>query len=441
MNLINQLVPAIFHADRKVFRRARLILKIDALIFLASLFFIPFYYFIGFVQGSFVMTFAIICSIIFPILLKVTKNLDGSGHFFAFASITVFLSLICLTGGMHSPYLVWLLTVPPITILYMKKRSAYIWLSVLGLVMMIFCGLEISGNPLHNYQSIQWFAPTLFFSFTMVATICLAVVRLFLNGFRSFNKKLKISNHNLQQSNQELERFAYIASHDLKSPLRNIVSFVNLIERRYGNVLDKNGNDYLEIVQTNARQMHRLVEDILEYSQTNNKELNREKIDLVKILLQITMQLQSNESYVPSEVLFDKIPLLNADAATINQLFQNLIENGLKYNDKDVPTVRIEFLRKDEGLYFKISDNGIGIDEEYKKSIFEMFKRLHNQETYKGTGIGLAICKKIVDLYNGKIWVTSKVGEGSTFHIVFPESMLADKVSKEVAKEELVEIF
>ena len=438
MNFINQLVPAVFHADRKVFRRARLIIKIDALIFLAALFFIPFYNSIGFVQGSWVMVFALICSIIFPVLLAVTKNLDGSGHFFAFASLTVFLGLIFLTGGVHSPYLMWLLTVPPITILYMRPLSAYIWLTILGFMVTVIFGLDIAGHPMPDYQPAVWFAPTLLFNFIMVAIICVSVVRLFLNGFRSFNKKLKQSNESLQQSNQELERFAYIASHDLKSPLRNIVSFVNLIERRYSEKLDEAGNDYLEIVKTNARQMHHLVEDILEYSQTNNKELRRENIDLVKILLQITTQLQSNEAYVPSEVLFDEIPKLNADVATINQLFENLIENGLKYNDKAIPSVRIEFLRRDEELYFKISDNGIGIDEEYKNTIFEMFRRLHNQSTYKGTGIGLAICKKIVDLYDGKIWVTSEAGKGSTFHIVFPENMLAEEESVENA--ELAEV-
>lgn len=437
MNAINQLVPAIFHADRKVFRRARLILKIDVLIFLAALLLMPFYYVIGFAEGCWVMIFAIVCSVIFPVLLHSTKDLAISGHFFAFASLTVFLGLIFFSGGVRSPYLMWLLSVPSIAILYMRPKAAYTWLTILaGLTLMIF-GLDFMGYAVPNQQPEKWFAPTLLFSFTMVAVICTAVVRLFLNGFRSFNRKLKSSNQNLQQSNQELERFAYIASHDLKSPLRNIVSFVNLIERRYGENLDETGNDYLEIVKTNARQMHHLVEDILEYSKTNNKELRRESIDLVKILLQITTQLQSNGAYVPSEVLFDEIPKLNADSATINQLFQNLIENGLKYNDKAIPSVRIEFLRRDKALYFKISDNGIGIDEAYKNSIFEMFKRLHNQSTYKGTGIGLAICKKIVDLYDGKIWVTSEAGKGSTFHLVFPENMLAEE--EEVEYGELAE--
>ncbi|MFT6740167.1 MAG: signal transduction histidine kinase, partial [Paraglaciecola sp.] len=422
-----QLVPAVFHADHKVFRPAKLILKIDALIFLAALFFIPFFYAIGFIQGYWVMTFAIICAVIFPLLLNFTEDLEKSGQFFAFSSITVFSSLIYLTGGVHSPYLVWLLTVPPITVLYMRSRSVYTWLSILSFIMLFFFGLEISGKSVPNYQPMVWFAPTLLFSFVTVVAICLAVVRLLLNGFRSFNKKLKASNKSLQESNKELERFAYIASHDLKSPLRNIVSFVNLIERRYSDRLDEDGNDYLKIVKTNARQMHHLVEDILEYSQTNKKEFQREKVDLVKILLEITTQLQSNEGYVPSEVLFDKIPLLNADAATINQLFRNLIENGLKYNDKDLPAIRIKFLRRKKQLYFKVSDNGIGIEQEYQKSIFEMFRRLHNQSTYRGTGIGLAICKKIVDLYDGRIWVTSKKGKGSTFHIVFPETMLADR--------------
>lgn len=435
MNLLKKLVPPPFRTERKVYRRARLILKIDLIIFLVSLLLIPFYYWIGFNSGVLVMIFSLICAITFPVLMNKTENLALSGHFFAFASSTVFFSLISLTGGIHSPYFVWLLTFPPITILYMEQKTAIHWLIMLGTLTLTIFGLEIVGYPLPNYQPKTWFAPTLLFSFSMVSLICVSVVLLFLNGFRSFNKKLKSSNENLQQSNKELERFAYIASHDLKSPLRNIVSFVNLIERRYGHQFDKNGNDYFNIIKTNARQMHHLVEDILEYSQTNNKELRKETVDLTKILLEIATQLQLNEKYVPSEVLFDEIPLLHADPATIGQLFQNLIENGLKYNDKPNRMVKVEFIKQKSRVYFKVSDNGIGIDEEYKNSIFEMFKRLHNQDTYKGTGIGLAICKKIVDLYEGKIWVTSKAGKGSTFHIVFPDSMV---IESEVLEEELV---
>jgi len=426
MNILKKLVPPPFRTDRKVYRRARLILKIDLIIFLAALFFIPFYFLIGFTSGALLMIFALVCSIIFPIILRKTENLGFSGHFFAFASSSVFIGLIVLTGGVHSPYFVWLLTFPPIAILYMKPKSAYIWFSILGALILFIFGLEIMGTSLPSRQPKKWFAPTLFFNFFMVSIICVSVVQLFLGGFKKFNKKLKNSNESLQQSNKELERFAYIASHDLKSPLRNIVSFVNLIERRYGHQFDKNGNDYLNIVKTNARQMHHLVEDILEYSQTNNKELRKEKVDLTKILLEVTTQLQTNENYVPSEVLFDEIPILNADPATITQLFQNLIENGLKYNDKANPRVKIEFVPQKNRIYFKISDNGIGIEEDYKNTIFEMFKRLHNQETYNGTGIGLAICKKIVDLYQGKIWVTSKTGEGSTFHVVLPNEMLEE---------------
>lgn len=435
MDIVKKLVPPPFRTDRKVYRRARLILKIDTIIFLAALFFIPFYYSIGFTSGALLMVFALICSIFFPIMLRITENLGLSGHFFAFASSSVFIGLIVLTGGVYSPYLLWLLTFPPITILYMRPKSAYIWLSTLGTITLVIFGLEIMGIPLPNYQPKVWFAPTLLFSFIMVCVICVSVVQLFLSGFRKFNKKLKNSNENLQQSNKELERFAYIASHDLKSPLRNIVSFVNLIERRYAHQFDENGNDYLDIIKTNARQMHHLVEDILEYSQTNNKELRKERLDLTKILLEITTQLQANENYVPSEVLFDEIPILNADPATITQLFQNLIENGLKYNDNDNRKIRIEFIQQKNRIYFKISDNGIGIEEDYKNSIFEMFKRLHNQEVYKGTGIGLAICKKIVDLYQGKIWVTSKIGKGSTFHIVLPNEMLEEI---EIIEEDLV---
>jgi len=371
------------------------------------------------------MVYSVICSILFPVIMNKTLNLELSGHFFIFSSLSIFFSLIYTTGGFYSPYFIWLISMPPVAMLYMKKKSVYFWMTVMCIfgVMMIISA--IIGFEFPNYQPQKWFPYAQLFSYTMVLIICMSVVQLFLLGFKKFNRKLKISNEELQQSNKELERFAYIASHDLKSPLRNIVSFVNLIERRYSKQLDISGNDYLRIVKNNARQMHHLVEDILEYSKTNNKQLQREQLDMTTLLLEIITQLQSHEKYVPSEILFEKIPDLHADPVTLFQLFQNLIENGLKYNKSAQPKINIKFEQQEKYILFKIVDNGIGMEAEYLDSVFEMFRRLHNQETYKGTGIGLAICKKIVQLYDGKIWVASEVGKGSTFYLQFPKTMIA----------------
>ena len=178
--------------------------------------------------------------------------------------------------------------------------------------------------------------------------------------------------------------------------------------------------------------MHRLIADILEYSKASNSDFKQSAVDLNQLIGQITRQIQQDQQYPKAQIFYSNMPVLMADHAQIHQLFQNLIENGLKYNDSEVPAVEIKSHLRHGKVHFSISDNGIGIDREYREKIFEMFRRLHNQESYPGTGIGLAICKKIVQHYRGNIRVMENMEkqQGTVFCIEFPQTMLKKSADK-----------
>ena len=229
-------------------------------------------------------------------------------------------------------------------------------------------------------------------------------------ALRAYNKELELSN-------QELERFAHIASHDLKSPLRNINSFVNLIERRLDVKKDPKLADYLRFVTNSVGYMYNLIQDILEYSTLSNRSnIYEQEVNLNHTLERIkeTLAAQIEEGAI---IHYQDLPTLKGNQSLFFQLFFNLIENGLKYNKKRGGKVDISYSPMEDSHLFKISDDGIGIEQKFKDRIFDMFSRLHTQDTYDGTGIGLAICKKIVHLYGGEIWLESEPGKGTSFYL------------------------
>ncbi|MFZ4545270.1 MAG: sensor histidine kinase [Saprospiraceae bacterium] len=236
------------------------------------------------------------------------------------------------------------------------------------------------------------------------------------------NEDLVNANQLLEQSNAELERFAYIASHDLKSPLRNIISFMNLIERKLRNSEDKDIKEYLRFVTENALQMNILIQDVLEFSKidSDNSTTKKEKIDLNDTLMLAVQNLHETLKENNAEIIAGKLPVLRANSVHALQLLQNMIANGIKYNQKEKPTIIITHKELENQHLITIKDNGIGIDKQYHEQIFEMFNRLHTRDEYKGTGIGLAICKKIVQNIGGKIWLESEPGQGSSFFISIP---------------------
>jgi signal transduction histidine kinase len=235
------------------------------------------------------------------------------------------------------------------------------------------------------------------------------------------NSELSNMNNKLAQSNNELERFAYIASHDLKSPLRNIISFLNLIERKLINTEDPDIKEYLRFATDNAKQMHTLIQDVLEFSQIDsNQENAKDNVDFNSSMLQVVHNLNTSIEGKNAKITVKELPKVFTNQVHIIQLFQNLIGNALKYNESPNPEVIVDHQLDNDKYTFSVKDNGIGIAPEFHNQIFEMFKRLHTKERYKGTGIGLAVCQKIVNSLGGKIWLESQVGQGTTFYFTIP---------------------
>jgi len=226
-------------------------------------------------------------------------------------------------------------------------------------------------------------------------------------------KHLKV----LAISNAELEQFAYVASHDLQEPLRMVTSFLTLLEKKYGESLDEKARVYIHYAVDGAKRMRQIILDLLDFSRVGKTEEKWGEININEIIDEIILLYQKNIKSKKARIEFSEMPSVISFATPVRQIFQNLISNGLKYQPKGQnPVIKIAGTENSEYWQFSVSDNGIGIDQQYFDKIFIIFQRLHNREEYSGTGMGLAITRKIVENLGGKIWVESKEGMGSTFY-------------------------
>ena len=239
--------------------------------------------------------------------------------------------------------------------------------------------------------------------------------------------ELEKINTDLTKSNKEMERFNHIASHDLKEPLRNIISFTRLLEMRLRNQEDNVADEYLSFVVTNAKQMHTLIEDVLEFSKFSDQKVKLEEVNLGKTFQQVLTALQPLMEEKTAHILCEELPIIQTNEAQIYILLRNIIENGLLYNHHPTPIIEIDYEQKNNQHLLSITDNGIGIDEAYHEQIFDMFKRLQSRQEAKGSGLGLSICQKISTRLGGEILIKSTPDEGSVFTIVLPVEYSNDK--------------
>jgi signal transduction histidine kinase len=220
------------------------------------------------------------------------------------------------------------------------------------------------------------------------------------------NRRLDEQARDLERSNRDLEQFAYVASHDLQEPLRKVSSFCQLLQRRYGGKLDERGDQYIEFAVDGAQRMQRLINDLLTFSRVGRTTSAFEPVDLREITLAAAAQLDTTRAELEGEIVVGELPQVQGDSSLLRQLLLNLIGNGLKFRRPDVPpVVRLDARRTDDAWEVTVADNGIGVEPEYAEKIFVIFQRLHGREVYSGTGIGLALAKKIVEFHGGRIWL------------------------------------
>lgn len=238
---------------------------------------------------------------------------------------------------------------------------------------------------------------------------------------KNLNEKLEKRAEQLVNSNLELERFAYVASHDLQEPLRMVSSFLQLLQKKYESQLDETANKYIHLAVDGADRMKRLISDLLQFSRVSSTAIALQSVDTNEIVDELK-NLFKNKLFESGGVIHStRLPIIMADKTPITQLFQNLIGNALKYRGESTPEIWVDYEENENEFIFNIRDNGLGIDPKFFEKIFVIFQRLHNKNEYSGTGIGLAICKKIVERFNGRIWVVSELGKGSTFSFSFPK--------------------
>ncbi len=225
----------------------------------------------------------------------------------------------------------------------------------------------------------------------------------------------------LQRSNHDLEQYAYVASHDLQEPLRQVTSFAQLLSRKYAGRLDGEAREYLDFIVDGAARMQNLIRDLLAYSRVTSEEEDIKRVNvqdvLDRALRNVRVMLEENNVWVTH----DPMPIVPADPLRLMQVFQNLIGNAVKFRSECRPRIHVGARREDREWLFSVADNGIGFSPEHSERIFQIFQRLHSRDKYTGTGIGLAICKRVIERHGGRIWAESSPGQGATFYFTIPE--------------------
>ncbi len=323
-----------------------------------------------------------------------------------------------LIGGNFSQAMVACVTLVNVFIFFNQSR---VQLAIVIYNVLLFVIPRVYVNiyePIFGIQEVKYEEILVFF---LSLTWIFLFIKTYENRVQVALESLHHKNLDLEQKTVELERFNHIASHDLKSPLRSITSFLSLIERD----LEKKKYDKLEgyfsFVKNSAKQMHRLIEGVLEVSSISNRPKNPDSyIDLNAIVATVLINLQSDITERQALIEAEELPDYYANESDMVILFQNLVQNGIKYNNSDQPTIKITSEKTKDSLILRFTDNGIGIAPEFQDKVFDFFARLHTEDQYQGTGLGLGIVKKLVEKYKGSIKIDSVVNEYTTFQLILP---------------------
>lgn len=239
--------------------------------------------------------------------------------------------------------------------------------------------------------------------------------------FRDITDK-KNAELELRRSNEELQQFAYIAAHDLQEPLRTITGFLDLLSKKYEDGLDEKARRYISNATEGAKRLQQLVGDLLIYSRVSSKSQDFVETDCNAVLRGVISDLGASIESTKAKITYDNLPVINADRSQMRQLFQNMISNSLKYKGEEPLQIKVTCRQQGINWLFAIEDNGIGFEMEFAERIFLIFQRLHGRTAYPGTGIGLALCRRIIERHKGRIWATSEPNKGAKFQFTIPIS-------------------
>ena len=268
--------------------------------------------------------------------------------------------------------------------------------------------------PCHSPDEQRWFLMRAA-SFTDAGKRYVAVAHFDITERYRYQQRLEASNERLQQ-------FAYVASHDLQEPLRMITRFLRLLEQRYGTELDDDATEFIEFAVDGAERMEDMIEGLLAYSRVETRGNPFEAVDLDAVLDDVVTDLGVRIDETGADITAESLPTVSGDASQLRQLFQNLLENALQYSGDQRPRVSITVTRVEDEWIISISDEGIGIDQADADRVFDVFERLHTHDEYKGTGIGLALCRRVVEHHGGEIWVEGEPHDGTTFSFTLPST-------------------
>jgi two-component system sensor histidine kinase/response regulator len=235
------------------------------------------------------------------------------------------------------------------------------------------------------------------------------------------NAELARTTVSLQRSNDDLEQFAYVASHDLSEPIRSVSGMVQLLDRRYHGRLGRDADEFITRAVDESKRMQALIHDLLEYSRVGHGEPRREPVEVGALVAQVVESLRDPIQAAGAEIATRALPVVHADPVQLRQVFQNLVANAIKFRSEAAPRIHIGAVRDGGAWRFAVADNGIGIAARHATRVFEVFKRLHAHDRYSGSGIGLSICKRIVERHGGRIWVEQAGGAGTTFQFTIPD--------------------
>lgn len=383
-------------------------------------------------------TFFVLGSVLY--IFKRTGSFNIACNIFS-AGIFIFLGKdIIANGGIFAFGNAFLVAIPFIMFIFADKRYGQLWSVIICISIVYLYFMEVN-NKLTNAEFLELNRPNfellaIFMFFLFILGLVFIVSRgqsIIIDELNDKRKSLEAKQQELEElkvelltSNKELEIYAQVASHDLKQPLRTISSFGRLLKRELNGSLNDKANEYLGFIINESVDMNSMVSEMLNYSKMNSENgVNIEKIDTKKLLDNILLKLMNQIKSEDVKIVIDEVPdFIFGQKVRLSQLFQNLISNSIKFKKLGTPLkIKISGVEESDCWHFSVEDNGIGIDPTYHNKIFDMFRRLHTKESYNGSGIGLATCKKIAKLHKGDIWVNSAVGKGASFQFTISKKI------------------